>query len=722
MFKEGVYTLLVVALLSFLIFLWKTQKQKLAHLSKNLFSLGGRKKILEGLVLLISATFLQTIFDFFQLKNSIGVFQAGVPILILILYMGGVALILWGAGEGVKSIITSKAQAQRRLRQLICFKGILRFSQKTSTREELLKESLNSLCSIMGYSLGVIYKPAFNSHQISLITHFGFDVSVLPNLYSFNWKNSFFEESFKTKELCTTSEIDSLKENGAFFSEPGKIKSAAFIPIKFKEKIMGVMGLYTQEEKFNYQECQFLSDWGKLLGSLSEEMLVAKRNQQRREYLSALEELGELLKEENRLREVFPLVAKILKRVIDFDFVSLAFLDASGQNMSCISLGAGGNLFFDKGVSMPTYGTAIHQVVKSGEALLDSDLTQQTKFIDTEWLKTLGIKSRLIAPLFWNKAKIGTLTLGKMETDFYSGADTKWLKPFLSQLSWFMVKEKKSQESDRKSHFLEKAFTYVQRILEKADSQEILDSISQTITHELPTSFCRISVLDENQSSLTTRSLYSIREQGIRLNREIKLPLAELPWHNLALEEKRTLLVNQEEPESVMSDTEAGLILSQNIHSAILAPLIVEGQPKGVISLGEMRNWQRRPFSKNELEFVDFMASFLSLCLEYENRNSSFNQKEKFEAELEQEKGEHRDWDRFLSSLSYHINNPLASILGSVELLQMRNNLTSDEAKRYLQHIEKGAKRIHNTLEELKEKENTEEGEWIFAAGQPSSV
>jgi K+-sensing histidine kinase KdpD len=363
-------------------------------------------------------------------------------------------------------------------------------------------------------------------------------------------------------------------------------------------------------------------------------------------------------------------------------------------------------------------------VVKTGEVLLDANLTQQRKFIDTEWLKTMGIKSRLITPLFWNKAQIGIFTLGKTEPNFYTFADAKWLKPFLSQLTFFMLREKKAGEWEKKSCFMEKVWTQLEKISKRVGSQEVLDDICQTITHELPISFCRISTLDEEKPILTTRSVYKIREQGIKLNKEIKFPLSELPWHNLALEERKPLLVNQEDPESFMSEKEAGLILSENINSAILAPLLVRGRPKGIVSLGEMRNWERRPFTPKEMELVEFLASFLSFYLEYEANYSDIQEKEKkhiasFGTENERPK---RDWDRFLSSLSYHINNPLASILGSVELLQMKSGLNADEAKRYLLHIEKGAKRIHETLEELKKTENTDKEEWVFTNEEPNLI
>ena len=55
--------------------------------------------------------------------------------------------------------------------------------------------------------------------------------------------------------------------------------------------------------------------------------------------------------------------------------------------------------------------------------------------------------------------------------------------------------------------------------------------------------------------------------------------------------------------------------------------------------------------------------------------------------------------DRELSDLGLQVNNSLTSIIGSLELLNLRRDLTEEKKERYLQIIEKGALRIKENME-----------------------
>jgi len=55
--------------------------------------------------------------------------------------------------------------------------------------------------------------------------------------------------------------------------------------------------------------------------------------------------------------------------------------------------------------------------------------------------------------------------------------------------------------------------------------------------------------------------------------------------------------------------------------------------------------------------------------------------------------------EKRFSDLGLQVNNSLTSIIGSLELLNLRRDLTEEKKERYLQIIEKGALRIKENME-----------------------
>jgi K+-sensing histidine kinase KdpD len=162
------------------------------------------------------------------------------------------------------------------------------------------------------------------------------------------------------------------------------------------------------------------------------------------------------------------------------------------------------------------------------------------------------------------------------------------------------------------------------------------------------------------------------------------------------------MLVNQDDPESLMPDKEATLILDERIRSALLVPLIINGKAVGIISLGEMRNWERQPITPEETAFIRHTSSQVSLALKKGLLLRSNERMRKKLKEFEEEKDEVEAWTDLspsLSDLSYEVNNPLTCILGSAELLKAKEPNISFENFKYIQNIEKGADRIQKVVE-----------------------
>jgi GAF domain-containing protein len=626
-------------------------------------------------------------------------------------YIVGTGLVLLGFLKWSSAFSEIRKTAASRLRQLICTKAVLSVLNHHKELDAIFKHSLPCVMNVMRYKMGVIFKPTFRSSEMILVTHRGITAKNLASLYDLYSTNPLYQEVARSKEVSSTSDITSLPEYGTLFFPEDNVRSFACVPIKFCGKILGLLGIYdSKPDRFAYQEIQFLTSLGESLGLAAKQILTSERNKKRRDYISCVETVSNLAQEDDSLEEAFPRVAAELKKIIGFDYISLALTDRSGQNMKRISKGTSGGVLLDKRTSIPTADTAVGKVVKSGEAFIEEDIRSsgssaaEKNLTDDGLLKACGIRSSLILPLWFGRSVCGALSLGHQRPGFYSPNDVKWLKPFSQQLA-LIIQEKRLLERLKAEERLSSLLSdYAGKLAQDEDIKAFLDKVATSLTTELPKSFARISLLNRGRDHLITHALHQIRTEGMNLREMEKFSLEDLPWHRLTLEAKRPMLVNQDDPESLMPAKEAKLILDERIKSALLVPLTINGEAVGIISLGEMRNFERQPITQQETTFVRHVSSQLSLALK---KGLLVRSNERMREELKRFEGTKDRWEggRHLpsswSDLKFEVSNPLTTILGSAELLRLKEGNLSPENFKYIRNIEKGADRIQKVLEDF---------------------
>jgi transcriptional regulator with GAF, ATPase, and Fis domain len=595
--------------------------------------------------------------------------------------LGGLYLI-WGFLHLFATGARSHSDFLHRVRQLVCVKAISSIPLSAKSYDQILKESLHRLMDIMQYKMGVVFKPSFNSHDMVLVGYWGMPSNGVRTLLTLSKDNPFFKEAAMNRQVVAHDEVTALPEYNSLFTDEDGINSFATVPLKFGDKILGVIGLYdTNPKRFAYHETLFLSSLGKLLGVITEQTLVSERNKWRREYISVAGKISRIFQLDKPIEKVLPRMAKLLRKVMEFEYLSLAITDSSGENMQRISVGTGGNVLLSRESSLPTRGTAASKVIESGKSLIQKDI-EYGEYAEENLLKAIGVRSRLILPL----SQYGALTLGSMKAGQYLPKDAKSLNLIGSLLSNILHNYEMNEEIRKKDNLLFKFKEITERTLKEKETRKVLSHIARDITQELPTSFCRISFIEKDRNNLNTLALEKVRDQGMELKQDKTHPLSLLPWHRMALKTGRTMVINQEDPESLMPDEECEQIMSRNLSSGLLVPIIMDQNPVGVLSVGEMRSWGRRPFEKEEIAFVKGVANQIPLLLERDSKISSLDSKTKPGAE------------EGTNQLGFEINSSLSTIYGSVELIRNKKKTLDKETLKYLEVIEKGGQRVQKAF------------------------
>ncbi|MCK4404110.1 MAG: GAF domain-containing protein [candidate division Zixibacteria bacterium] len=698
MYKLILDLAVVLFFLAFLFFILKQKERYFEYYPQSwrALMLGGILLVLAGgtnLALILNQGEYAFASQWQQIIRGIGIFG----------YVAGGALILFGLVKWWGSLVAVKRNANQRLRQLACLKSLLSVINHRSQPDEILKESLLHLMNVMGYKMGVIFKPTFRSSEMVLVARAGVSTGNLFTLYDLYFRNMWYKESKSSQKVTTTTDVKSLPEFGTLFSDQEEIRSFACVPIKFCGKVLGLMGLYdTKPDGFSYQEIQFLTSVGETLGLAAKQNLVSDRNKKRRDYISAVENMLKIVQETNSLEEAFPKISTQLKRIIDFDHISLALTAGSAQNMKRISIGSSGGMLVDRRAGVPTAGKVIGEVMRSGEVWIDRDIDLSESSSEDSLFKACGIKSRIILPLWSGDSICGALSLGHKKPNFYSVNDTKWLRLFTLTLSQVLLEQRLEQMLERKESLDRSLYEFDKKLAGEEDLKTLLEDATSSITLDLPKSFARVVLMSKKKDQLINCTARQIRSEGINLKKEERFSLDDLPWHRLTLEAKRPMLINQDDPESLMSKKEARLIMDEKVDSAFLVPLILNDKAVGIVSVGEMRSWDRQPFSREEMAFVKHKANQLCLALKkgiLRRSNERLRERLKYSDEPKETVEIQRETDLWLSDLNYQINNPLTSIRGSAELLRLKESSLSPVSLKYLSNIENGVDRIQKTLE-----------------------
>jgi len=620
-------------------------------------------------------------------------------------YAAGGGMILMGVVRWCHSLLEMKNNAVQRLRQLACLKSLMSVINHRGELDQIFKDFLPTLMRIMEYRMGVIFKPTFHSSEMELVAHHGVPAQDLFSLFDLYTKNMWYKECIRSREVTTTRDVKSLPEYSTLCSDGAEIRSFACVPIKLYGKMLGVIGLYdSRPHRFSYQEIQFLSTVGEVLGLAARQTLTSDRNKIRRNYLSLMENMLKISQEAVSLEDAFPQISAELKRIIDFDHISLALTLGSRENMKRISMGTSGGMLVDKRTGVPTQGSTIGKVLKSGEVQIDHNLDLSESSSEDPLAKACGIKSRIILPLWLGNSIWGALSLGHRKPNYYSFKDAKWLRLFALELSHLIQEQKLKERLKRNEDLSHLLYEFEQKLIQEENLKALLEDVAESLTRDLPKSFARVTLLSKQKDELISYAVHQIRSEGIKLKREGRFRLKDLPWHRLTLEAKRPMLVNQDDPESWMSKKEAGLILDEKVSSAVLVPLILQDKAVGIISVGEIRNWDRQPLTAEEIAFVKHRAKQVCVALKKGlllRSNEQLREKLRWTEEADGRGEEKVKIRPQLSDLSYRISNPLTSIRGSAELLRLKEPHLSEDGLKYIRNIEKGVERIQKSLEEF---------------------
>jgi GAF domain-containing protein len=355
------------------------------------------------------------------------------------------------------------------------------------------------------------------------------------------------------------------------------------------------------------------------------------------------------------------------------------------------TIGRSGSVLEEKGLLVPGEGTAVGRVRASGRPLITGTEDGSDRQKTPEMQPGSSMKSRLTAPLFDNARLVGVVTVGSEQPGAYTRRHLELLGYIAGEFAQMIRNEKLGRSLAIHRRRMACLDRFVEDIRSVANDQEAYEQTVRLLSDELKTCLVRISIVDDDETSLKSRAMISQRPIESVVPADGRMMLSLMDRHRKVIQDGRKTVIYQGDMQNRMHRAEAALSLTEQLKSALLIPVKVKGRTAAIVSLAEMRNRERYRFDEDAVAFAEAVSRMLALALEsLEARNNSAVavRRDSAGAAIDE------------LTTRYRLKSQVTNILGSVELLKTLPKRDDTSEERYLGMIDRSARKIHDYLYE----------------------
>ncbi len=612
--------------------------------------------------------------------------------------VGGLIFLLIGVGSWLPSIFRAGTNKNNFNKRYHALKMINQSLSGSSDFDTALRMTAECLTSYLDFSRCAAMKYSARQDCLHLSHASGFNGSEPVGLLQIPLVDTDLKKCFENMLATSYSGHDPVFESGR--------KPEYIVPISIGKRNYGALLCWIESDKIDEEMRDFLTTVGTILGASATQRISHKKQEHLNQQNETSSQMTDICNRSSDMQQAIPGLYKLLQESLEVEFLSVAVLDNTGENMIRYSIGASGRMLLEKGVSRCTRGTEVEAIFRSAQPMIEAKVDMENDLNDGLFI-SCGMKARMIAPVMAGQKVMAVLTVGNSQPGFFSPLALERLNSLSDMLASVIQRGKLARITEEREdqmlrlQLMEREMPSIQSV------SGFFQLAGEMLTQRLSCTIARISLINGSQNSLLSQNCQTIRETGYQLNQAKSIPLSILPWHKMTLETDKPMLINQDDLDSQMTDGESSATLLPGIKSAMLVPIAHEGNVRGIISIGESRNWNRRSFGATDLVFARDVAAKCSNVLKLKQVELD---RDHFREQW-QEKAVTGD-DSSVGRWRNQMNTPLSSIIGAAEILKSKSPEDNFSIK-YHDMILNAANRIKSVAEEMSGQSNLSETEVI---------
>ncbi|HKB25689.1 MAG TPA: GAF domain-containing protein [Methylomirabilota bacterium] len=295
---------------------------------------------------------------------------------------------------------------------------------------------------------------------------------------------------------------------------------------------------------------------------------------------SVLDAITRLLVSGDSLDDVFRAFTEGVARLIPFDSIAVALLDAERGEFEIVDVAARGlPLAGKRDARMGLAGTLVAEVVRAGGPVRVDDAERDPlPEASRRVLAGGGYRAALLVPLAAGGGVFGAVTLAATRPGAYDAADAEVLAELARPLASAIEQRRLNEEGRRRTDELAALYATSRLITSRLDAASVLDRISHSVTALIGSTGCGIGLLNRQRTHLTHVAAHGFQSEEWRA---LSMPVGE-GIMGRAAESGATIRVDdvRADPRSARRDVDE----REGIRSMLCVPLKVGGGVIGVIS------------------------------------------------------------------------------------------------------------------------------------------
>ena len=477
------------------------------------------------------------------------------------------------------------------------------------------------------------------------------------------------------------------------------------VPVRWGEEFLGVLEVMAEPPRtFSPADADLLSLFASQAAIAIQNARLFEAEREQRELAEALEEAAATVSSTLDLDEVLDRILEQVERVVAGDALSVMLIE---DDIAHLARWRGYELPGERtqplrfDIPMAKYPNLI-KMARTGKPVIVPDTALDPDWVpaarDQEWRRSyVGVPIRL------GGATVGFLGVSGTRPGQFGPEDARRMEGLASHAAAAIENARLYDEIQQKVEELGLLLDTVTAASSTLEPDRILRTLADKMTTSVGATFCRIALLDEMNQSLTIRTAFAAHDLDWDPGLGRRYALADAPWHRQVIERGQIMIMRQDDSSKAVSEMECRMALREDIQSALLMPLVVGDRTLGVVSLGEIRSWERIPFTADRVRLCQAMANQAAVAIRNAQLLDAVMKHKRDLQELSTQLINAQEVERRRLSQGLHDEMGQALTMMNINLAAIEKELPSELAPTIRERLAEATSLVTQTLEQVRE-------------------
>ena len=411
--------------------------------------------------------------------------------------------------------------------------------------------------------------------------------------------------------------------------------------------------------------------------------------------LAAINEIANAVNQSLTIEDIFNVAAEEARRIVPFDRLTIALLDASSPAVELVAVGPGTRrqrADFRRDDVAWAFRRPMSWA-KGGEEPLPKHLH--------ELLADKEVCSAATIPLLSKERVIGALCLGRLRPQPFSSSDLAVMEPVASHIAIALDNARLLEAVSRRGREFESLVEIGRRIVERLEPAEILPLVTRSVNRILGTHFCVLMLREGEQLELAAQE--GLEPEVVARFRTI--PVGESLTGRVAREGRPIVVADmRKDPRTAFADIVSGY----GYCSYLCVPLLRGGEILGTL---EVVTKEFRSFGPEDQDILTAFADATAVAIDHARLFRETRQQMSALAEANKRlEGLDRLRQEYLRNVSHEFRTPLTVIRGWAEYLRGAGALDETARKDVMRIVIESCDRVIDMVDTLIEVSRIEQG------------